>query len=729
MQLFDLRSVLVDAMCKHPGGIDRLVESLALPGPALPAAMMQQALQALAANPERLPDAWAAAERVFRDRWEGSDAVVDTLWCAALNAGPHGELVVNSMVKAAACFPASSVARMLVATWQAEESCKVHHHQLVSVLVFQLVVNADLVGTAWFGGAAQALMPLPSQPPGPDYIVARLFNLVYEGWQGTQPCNIQPWAMEEVIPLLSGVSSVVADSKECSPVQMLGQQLVQSLLQGGHGQYVAEVYKRLVAGAGLELGSTEQAQLLQQAGPTKALPLLMSEVEDKGVRASDQGLLSVLLESASSGSSDSAVLSAAAHLLSSPSITARPGLCTSALQAAARSAGTAAHGALELATAAFTRAVNMQPSRQAASACISLATGDNIAAQWLEVVKESLTKATAAAAAPWYDALLMQASELAQQGGASALMSATSTLLTAAGSQRVKLELETLVRTVVLGLSGSAAGNAGAQVAVRAVRIVQQQHLLPKVLARLDPGQRQALSSALVDAKQWDLALTSSREPAVLSQILGAAAGQQLPASALTAALDAAVTAERPDLTLAFVEAHVLAGRDLNASALLTILGGPAGLVRLCKHLLLSASSAGQAKQPQGEQRAEPKQQHQQHVVVQLVERVVGGNSGSRRQSNSRSNRQPLDYSNWQVILDAMASAVAAKQLPVSGRPVAEDIIALCRLASSSTKCAAATWHLFAAAQLAAAPQSVSSALYCLEVSKGVDMLLPAAAT
>jgi hypothetical protein len=714
MQLFNLRTILVEALCKHPRGSDRLLDVLKLPGPALPAAEMQQALQALAASPDRLPDAWKLAEQMYSNNWEGNGAVVGTLWSAALKAGSRGESVVSSIVHAAACFPPSIVARMLVATWSAAESCRVLHHQLASVLVFQLVVDADLVGTDWFEKAQQALMTLPNQPPDASFIMPRLFNLLYEGWQDRQPRSIQPWAMEEVIPLLAGISAEVAHGKETSSVQIFGQQLVQSLLQGGHGQYVAEEYTRLVSFTGVQLGSTEQAQLLRQAGPAKALPLLMAEVELKGVRASDQGLLQALLESASKGSSDCAVLAAASQLLSSPSITASAGLCTSALQAAARNAGSAAHSALELAQAAFKRAVQIgvQPSSQAAVACIKLATQDRTAAQWLEVVKESLTQA---AAAPWYDALLLYASEQhrkAQQGAALVLMSAMSALLSAAASQQVELEVETLLSIVATGLSDSAGGSAGenAQLAVQAARIAQQQDLLSKVLTRLNPGQRQALSSALVDAKEWGLALSTSQEPRVLSQVLEASAGQQLPGSALTAALDAAVTADCPDLTLAFLEAHILPASDLQGSALLSVLGGQPGLVRLCKHQLRGGSSTGQAMQAQGQQ--------QQNAVVQLVQKVVAGNSA------------PFNKDTWQAILDAMVSAVATQQLSVSGEKGTEDILALCRLASTNPHRATGTWHLYAAAQLAAAPQCVSSAARCLQVSKrGRHTFCPQAAT
>jgi hypothetical protein len=683
---------------------------------------MQQALQALAASPDRLPDAWDLAEQMYSNNWEGNAAVVDTLWSAALKAGSRGESVVNSMVSAAACFPASIVARMLVATWSAAESCRVLHHQLASVLVFQLVVNADLVGTDWFDRAPQALMPLPSRPLHTSYIMPRLYNLVYEGWQGRQPPrSIQPWAVEEVLPLLSGVSTVVAQSKGTSPVPIFGQELVQSLLQGGHGQYVAEEYQQIVTYTGIQLGSTEQAQLLQQAAPAKALPLLMGEVQVQGVRASDQGLLQALLESASKGSSDSAVLAAAAQLLSSPSITASAGLCNTALQAAARNVGTAAYGALELAEAAFRRAVpnGVQPSPQAAAACIRLATHDAIAAQWLKVVKESLTQAAAAVAAPWYDALLSQASEqrsVAQQGAASVLTSVMFALLTAAASQQVELEVETLVGIVVTGSPDSAGGRAegSVQLAVQAARTAQQQDLLLKVLPRLNPEQKQALSSVLVNAKEWGLALSTSQEPRVLSQVLEASAGQQLPASALTAALDAAVIANRPDLSLAFLEAHILSASDLQGSALLSVLGGQPGLVGLCKHLLRGGSSSGQAMQAQGEQ-----QQQQQNVVVQLVQKVAAGNSA------------PLNKDTWQAILDAMVSAfVATKQVSVAGDEGTGDILALCRLASTNPHRATGTWHLYAAAQLAAAPQCVSSAARCLQVSKrGRHTFCPQAAT
>jgi hypothetical protein len=118
--------------------------------------------------------------------------------------------------------------------------------------------------------------------------------------------------------------------------------------------------------------------------------------------------------------------------------------------------------------------------------------------------------------------------------------------------------------------------------------------------------------------------------------------------------------------------------------------------------------------QAQGEQ-----QQQQQNVVVQLVQKVAAGNSA------------PLNKDTWQAILDAMVSAfVATKQVSVAGDEGTGDILALCRLASTNPHRATGTWHLYAAAQLAAAPQCVSSAARCLQVSKrGRHTFCPQAAT
>jgi hypothetical protein len=136
--------------------------------------------------------------------------------------------------------------------------------------------------------------------------------------------------------------------------------------------------------------------------------------------------------------------------------------------------------------------------------------------------------------------------------------------------------------------------------------------VLPKVVAQLTLEQKQMLSTALVDALQWSLTLASSRGPEVLIQVLGAAGDQ--PAKALTAALDAAVVAKRHDLTLAHLQAHVLAIPDTERS---TLSAGLVRLVRLCKHVLRKVSSTAQ------------QQWHGQKVVVQLVQKVVAGNTYS----------------------------------------------------------------------------------------------------
>jgi hypothetical protein len=273
MQLFDLRSVLTEALCKHPTGGSRLLEVLELPGPPLPAATLQQAVQALATHPNMLPAAWSYAQRISKDSEEDSSAVLEALWCAALTAGEAGQPVLDNIVKEAACLPAPTVARMLVATWSVGDSYREHHHQLASVLVFQLVVNADLLGSSWSDKAMLALMPSPAKPVDLRVKVARLYSLLHEAWQGmhsSQPQSIQPWAMEQILPLLAGVKGLLVKGREdYNPA--FGTQLVQSLLQGGHGQYVAEEYRRIVDYTGLQLRSTEQAQLLKQAGPAKAL--------------------------------------------------------------------------------------------------------------------------------------------------------------------------------------------------------------------------------------------------------------------------------------------------------------------------------------------------------------------------------------------------------------------------------------------------------------------------
>jgi hypothetical protein len=442
----------------------------------------------------------------------------------------------------------------------------------------------------------------------------------------------------------------------------------------------------------------------------------MQKVDAKGVEAADEGLLYALVEAAKDAGTDPAILAAAAQLLSSPHMTVDAGLCTSALQAAARNAGTAAYGALALAEAALRRAIpsNLQPSGRAAAACISLATYDTIATQWLEVLKDCMTKATAAAKAAWYDALLQQGAyqhSRAKQCATSVLSSAMSALLTAAEGQQVALTSDTLASMVAVGLSVE---DTKAQLAVQAACIARQQDMLPKVVAQLTSEQQQVLSSALIGASEWSLALAASRGPEVLTQILAAAGGQQLPAEALRAALDAAIIGDRPDLTLAYLQTHVLANPNMNCSTLSAVVGGQAGLAQLCKHVLGKVSSTAQ------------QQGHEQNIVAQLVQKMVAEDGvRGRVRKMVAGNSMLLDNTTWQGILDAMVSNAAAQQSNIpEAAAAAADVLALCRLAVNKTRGGAATWHLYAATQLAGRPQCVHLVVACLKVREWSRLLL-----
>jgi hypothetical protein len=433
----------------------------------------------------------------------------------------------------------------------------------------------------------------------------------------------------------------------------------------------------------------------------------MGGVEEEATRpgAAATSLLRAVLQFAEGhGGVDPAVLVTAAQLLSRPGVAIDASLCTSVLQLANRSAGSAGPDALAVAEAAFIKAVasNLLPTQQAAAACISLATHDAMATQWPEIMNDSMSRAAPAVAAAWYKALFeqgIQVNTAAHDGTAVGLYPTLRVLLTAVGSQQVKLDAATLAGLVTVGLS--AAGGAGAELAVQAAQAAQHQGQFFKVVNQLSPAQKASLSSALIGVQEWSLALATSRDADTLSQVLAAAADQQLPADALAAALDAAVSVQRPDLTMAFLQSHVLASPDMKGSTLLAALGSQAGLVNLCKHLLSSKPHLPAT----GEELRQ--QEHAQKVAVQLMQGIAAGGDVS------------LTDSTWRGVLDVMVGAAAVQQPGVPAQEAVQAVLTLCRVASAKTEGPAATWHLYAAAQLAVTPHSVPLAGACLQVGCG----------
>jgi hypothetical protein len=99
--------------------------------------------------------------------------------------------------------------------------------------------------------------------------------------------------------------------------------------------------------------------------------------------------------------------------------------------------------------------------------------------------------------------------------------------------------------------------------------------------------------------------------------LLAASAGQQLSTDLVAAALKAAMSAQRPDLTLQLLHAQVLTREGMTGSDLLAAVGHEPGLIALCQHLLSTGDGTSRYSLPA--------EQMQQAVVVQLVQQAVAG--------------------------------------------------------------------------------------------------------
>jgi hypothetical protein len=692
MQLLDLRTVIADALCKQPAGVHRLLDILELPGPPLPTAMLQDAVTMMASEPGMLATAWKLAQQIPQQGQEGSAPVAEALWCQAVStSAAEGKLIINSMLVQAASLPVTSVARMLVATWSAAEARRVQHQQLAGVLLAQAAGDPSLSG-------ATTLLP-PESAAKQDDLVAHVLKLTQQAWHSVtsrQPDGVlvQPWAMDEVAPLLFAVNTAQAPSASA-----FAGQLVQSLLQAGHGRYVAEHYTAWVQGLGLQLAATQQMQLMQQAGTTQVLPLLMAGVEGGSSAEAAAGLLRALLQLASSDDSQAepAVLAAASKLLRRPDVPINERLCTTALELAAGMASTAAEDALDLAEAALSCALarNIQHTEETHAACISLLAQKATAARWQEVMLTSIAQAPPATVASWLAALLEEATLQSAPTGevANQLLPAICALFTAAEGQQVKLSGDTLWWLVDSGLAPE---NANVQLAVQAVKSAQRQAQLPQVINRLSSAQKTDLASALVDAQEWGLALSVTRTPLILRQILEAFQDKLLPADALPVVLDAAISANQPELTVAFLQAQVLSNPHLKGAALWDVLGREAGVIQICKHVLGSRSAPAASEQVQ--------HHHAADVLVQMIQQVV------------ETQQVVLSRNFWSGLLDIFISAAAAQPGSAAGR--VEGICTLCRMASRQQAASPGTWHLYTAAHLAAAPGCAAAAVACLQVNR-----------
>jgi hypothetical protein len=685
MHLVDLRTVIAKALSQQPSGVHRLLDVLEMPGPPLPAATLQGAVMALANQPGMLPAAWKLAQQTPQQGQEGSAAVAEALWWSAVStSSAEGDMIISSILQQAPSLPVTTVARMVIATWSEAENRRAQHQQLAGVLLAKAAGDASLSGVT-------TLLPPPTAARRDD-LVEHILKLTQQAWQSvtskqSEGILVQPWAMDEVAPLLLAAPQ--------QPSAFAGQ-LVQSLLQGGHGCYVAEHYTTWVQGVGLQLDASQQLQLMQQAGPTQVLPTLMAGVEGGRSKAAAASLLSALLQLASSDDSqmEPTVLEAASKLLRRPDMPIDAGLCVTALQLAAGMASTAAEGALDLADAALSSALarDIQHTEETHAACISLLIRRATAAQWQEVLLTSIAKAPPATAASWLAALLEEATVQISPTveAASQVFPAICALFSAAESQQVKLSAGTLWWLVERGLLPE---NANPQLAVQAVQSAQRHAQLPQVIDRLSSTQRTALASALIEAQEWGLALAVTCTPWVLRQILTASQGKQLSVDALPAVLGAAIATKRPELTVAFLETQVLANPDLKGAALWDVLGREAGVVELCKHVLGSKSEPDTSAQEQ--------HHHGAHVLVQVIQQVVG------------TQQEVLSRNFWFSLLDIFISVAAAQPDSIAA---GVEICTLCRVASQQHTSPAGNWNLYAAAHLASAPGCAALAVACLQV-------------
>jgi hypothetical protein len=499
---------------------------------------------------------------------------------------------------------------------------------------------------------------------------------------------------------LQGVSSLCPAEHCAALISAFATQLVQSLLQGGHGGYVAQHYSSWMLQLGLQLDSAAQSQLLVQAGVNTALPLLMAGVPDgSGHNAAATTLRAVLQVATSKSAPHSermpALLQAATQLLASDSMRIEASLFTAALQAAAHGCSSDPGAALALAQAAIHHAAasNIELEEEGAAACIILAADETLGAQWRESLEAGLDRLPLQTAAAWYQLLLVQgAGQLQAHSDTYTLLASTlSSLLTSAIRQEVSLESGTAHRLISSGLAAATQHPNSIQLAVQAATLTDKWESLRQVLDHMSSAERKALALALIEAQQYSLALQVTRNVQVLTHLLQVACGQQLPPDVLRTALEAAVSADRPDLVAGFLQAQVLVKEG---AELMEVVGQEPGLVRLCSCLLSSRSSTAQQHQQQGS------------LVVGLVQRMVAG--------------VRLSEDTWHALLEATVNAAKLRQseFPQS----ASVMLQMCRLAAQASLTAAdgsapAKWHLHAAIQLAAVQYCVPLSVACLQAS------------
>jgi hypothetical protein len=691
MERLNLRSVLVQALCKHPSGPERLLEAYSLPGPPLAPDLQQQAVQVLASAPGKLEAAYQLAAAILdgsaahQPVKEGAQVLV-ALWRAAVvlpNDARAAELVVAEVLKRVHPLAPSTWGQLLVTSWQAPEPQQHLYQQLVEVVKQHTTITARLLHTAWQG-------------------------------LGQSKLQVQAWAIEEVLPVLRAATAS-SDAQERRAASTLLTQLAEALLHTGQGSILLQQYNTWVKDLGLRLGRSSLLQLMQQVGISQAPPVLMGGVAESHGRVDSNELLQALLEAARTPSQDSedvtALLGAAAEVLTTADRALSHDVYTAALEATAVHASRVPESALCLGQAALTKAIasGQKPTPDMAAACAYLAEHSTVSAAWLGTLDPVLSSYRPATALNWYRAVNQQLQKLADN---SLPVSPLLACLSAAEQQGQHTDATTLAGLIQAGLAVAGRQPEGPQLVLQAVANAQQQDCVAQTMAHLASEHRSQLAHILVEQQRWELAIAASHDDSALQHILHASATCQLPPAAVLAVLNAAVAAHNCEVTAVFLHGQVLQRAPQHSSDLVSGITDVAVLEPVCKLLLSTAASkihgsgtAGgallQAEQQQHEQ--------QRSTALSLMHWVVAGGG-------------LISGKTWGRLLELYAQSLSAHPEAAS-LGASHDLAPLASLRSLYSQAAsriepseAVTWHLQTALQLAAVPGCASVAAACLEV-------------
>jgi hypothetical protein len=257
--------------------------------------------------------------------------------------------------------------------------------------------------------------------------------------------------------------------------------------------------------------------------------------------ASETGMCSTLADHPAYAE---ALLVATHQLLTQDLCTDQPSHCSTAIQAAANAATVAPGPALTLARSTLDIAASNSTQLQAegAAACITLITCEPVATEWLATLQAHLSRLPQGpVSSSWHNELLGAALKLAGARASDALsLSNLAMLLTSAELSAAHVGAEQLTGCIHLGLGMASNLPEGVQITLHAANLADRQGTLLQVVHHLNTEQQVQLATALVDARQWDLALLVSRVQSVIEHVLEAAAQQALPAEVLMTVLNKA---------------------------------------------------------------------------------------------------------------------------------------------------------------------------------------------